>query len=126
MLATDDEDDAVAVAWQPGASPHRALILDVAQGDDGSARNKIIEYDGAGFSSRTGAMPAGALLGMDWHPDGRHALLCGERGALLHYDRDGIETIASGVTDNLIGPFWHPTGASALLLKGPDEKVYTV
>lgn len=132
MLATDDEDDAVAIAWQPGASPHRALVLDVAQGDGragGSpprAHNKIIEYDGAGFATRTGGLPREALLGADWHPDGTYALLCGERGALLRYDGTRIDAIASGTSDNLIGPFWHPDGASALLLKGPDEKVYTV
>jgi hypothetical protein len=67
-----------------------------------------------------------ALLGAAWAPDGSSALLCGARGALFHYDGASVEAIASPTTENLVGPFWHPSGASALLLRGPDEKTYTV
>ena len=30
LLATDDDDDAVAVSWRPGVTPHRALVLSAA------------------------------------------------------------------------------------------------
>ncbi len=127
LLATDDEDDAVAVDWRPGASPPIALALVVAYAADGSAVNKLFEYDGSGFAHRAIEAPA-ALLGAAWSPDGSHALLCGEAGTLLRYDDAGISAIASKTRDNLVGPFWSPTPDRplALLLKGPDEKVYTV
>ena len=51
LLATDDDDDAVAVSWQPGATPHRALVLSSAPGGEGAA-NKLFEYDGATFAGR--------------------------------------------------------------------------
>jgi hypothetical protein len=38
----------------------------------------------------------------------------------------GIEPVASETTDNLVGPFWRPGSEVALVLKGPDERVYTV
>lgn len=141
LLATDDEDDAVAVSWQPGAMRHRALVLAVSyaqprpgaqaplsrspRSDSPSVSNKLFEYDGAGFASRGIEAPA-ALLGAAWRPDGAMALLCGERGALFRYEDGRIDAIASRTKENLVGPFWHPSGQSALLLRGPEEKVYTV
>jgi hypothetical protein len=127
LLATDDEDDAVAISWHP-AVPGRALILVVAYdaaGRDGAPpRNKLMTYDGAGFSTTALESPA-ALLGAAWRPDGAYALACGERGTLLRIDGDRVTAIRSGTKDNLVGPFWRPDGSTAHFLKGPDEKVYT-
>jgi hypothetical protein len=124
VFATDDEDDAVAVSWRPGATPASALVLVVAY-RDGRAVNKIVTFDGAGFSGRTMEAP-GALLGAAWAPDGSHALLAGEHGALFRCDDAGVTPVASGTRDHLIGPFWRPGGAPlALMLKGPQEKTYT-
>jgi hypothetical protein len=126
LLATDDEDDAVAIDWRPGAMPACALALVVSYGGDGGATNKLFEYDGAGFGRRAIEAPS-PLLGAAWAPDGTHALLAGERGTLLRLDAATITPVPSGTRENLIGPFWRPSGAPlALLLKGPDEKVYTV
>jgi hypothetical protein len=124
ILATEDEDDAVAVSWRPGATPHRALVLSAAAGGRGTT-NKLFEYDGATFAGRLIETPA-ALLGAAWSPDGTSALLCGEHGTLLRYDGRAFATIESRVTENLVGPFWHPSAGHALLLRGPDERVYTV
>ena len=133
ILATDDEDDAIAIDWRPGAGPARALVLVLryAAGDERLA-GKIVSYDGRGFAYRT--VPATAkgdvvtLLGLAWHPAGEYALLCGERGKLLVYDGQRMQLIASGTQDALVGPFWQPRAASpvAILLRGPDERVYTV
>lgn len=125
LLATDDEDDAVAIAWQPGAMPHRALVLAVAYGDGGAVANKLIAYDGSGFTTTSVEAP-GALLGAAWSTDGSYALLCGESGALLRSIDGRIEALPSRTNDNLVGPFWRPSSDPlALLLKGPDEKIYT-
>ncbi len=125
LLATDDEDDAVAIAWQPAVAPHRALILAVAYGAGGAVTNKLIEYDGSGFTNASVEAP-GALLGAAWSPDGAYALLCGESGALLRSAAGRTEALPSHTTDNLVGPFWRPIAEPlALLLKGPDEKIYT-
>jgi hypothetical protein len=131
LLATDDEDDAVAVSWrppQPGAAVplrYSALVLAASYGEHRPVSNKLFEYDGAGFASRGIEAPS-ALLGAAWRPDGSMALLCGERGALFRYEDGRIDAIASQTKENLVGPFWHPSGESALLLRGPEEKVYTV
>lgn len=126
LLATDDEDDALAIDWRPGAQPPSALALVVAYDSAGRASNKLFQYDGSGFDRCAIEAPA-ALLGAAWAPDGTHALLAGERGTLLRMDDDAITPIDTGTRDNLIGPFWRPGGSPlALLLKGPDEKVYTV
>jgi hypothetical protein len=124
LLATDDDDDAVAVSWQPGAAPHRALILSAGAGGEGAA-NKLFEYDGATVTGRLLETPA-ELLGAAWSPDGSSALLCGAHGALIRYDGREFVTIESSVKENLVGPFWHPSGEHALLLRGPEERVYTV
>ena len=121
LLTSDDEDDFVAIDWHPSGA--RALIAGYAYGD--KIANKLLTYDGSGFTSRA-VEASGALLGAAWHPSGEYALLCGENGALLRYDGDRVEQIASGTNDNLVGPFWHPSGASALFLRGPSERVYTV
>jgi hypothetical protein len=139
VLATDDEDDANAIDWQPGADPPRALILAARYGEDGALLpGKIVSYDGAGYSYRSiprivraGAATPGdvvTLLGLGWHPSGEYALLCGERGKLLAFDGQRMRIVRTGTTDNLVGPFWQPGVASpvALLLQGPDEKTYTV
>lgn len=126
LLATDDEDDAVAISWRPGAAPPRALVLVVAYGEGGRVSNKLFEYDGAGFSSLALDAPA-ALLGAAWSPDGAYALAAGERGALLRFGDGPVTAIGSGTTDNLVGPFWRPTGSPlAIVLRGPTERVFTV
>jgi hypothetical protein len=133
LLTSDDEDDAVAVSFKPednAADRFRALVLILAYGErDGDGEpavtNKLVEYDGAGFTSRGVESPA-ALLGAAWRPDGAYALLCGERGALFRYAGVRIDAIESGTRENLVGPFWHPSGESAILLRGPEEKTYTV
>lgn len=141
ILATDDEDDANAIDWQPGADPPRALILVARYGEDGALLpGKILSYDGAGYSYRSiprlvrtadAARSPGdvvTLLGLGWHPSGEYALLCGERGKLLAYDGQRMRLVRTGTSDNLVGPFWQPGVASpvALLLQGPGEKTYTV
>ena len=125
MLATDDEDDAIAIDWRTGAQPPSALILAVTYGPEDAVTNKLLTYDGAAFGRRPIEAPA-TLLGAGWAPDGSHALLCGAQGALLRLDDTRIEPIPSNISDNLIGPFWRPGAASALFLRGPEEKVYTV
>ncbi len=124
LLATDDEDDAVAIDWRPGPSPAEALVLVVSYDGD-VARNKIVTYDGSHVRSVAVGGSQAALLGAAWRPDGVYALLCGERGALMRWDGGEMTPIGTSTRDNLIGPFWHPDGSYALLLKGPDEKVYT-
>ena len=130
ILATDDEDDAIAIDWRPGASPSRALVLVTRYaGEDTPLPSKIVQYDGSGFGYRTiQSREYVTLLGLAWHPAGGYALLCGERGKLLTTDGISVKQLQSGATDTLVGPFWQPNSASpiALLLKGPDEKVYTV
>jgi hypothetical protein len=131
LLHSDEEDDFVAVDWHPDG--RRALIAGYAYnpspppsaGSAGRAANKLLTYDGGGFTYRS-VEASGALLGAAWHPSGEYALLCGEAGALLKFAGDRVEQIASGTDDNLVGPFWRPDGSSALLLKGPSERVYTV
>ena len=68
------------------------------------------------------------LLGLGWRPDGAEMLLCGERGAVVAAAGGAVRTVDSGTRDNLVGPFWSPSRDAplAVMLKGPDEKVYTV
>lgn len=123
LLTTDDHDDAVAIDWRPSGDEALAVLV-AYEGD--VPRNKIVRYDGHGFATSIAKTPA-ALLGAAWRPDGAYALLCGERGTLLRLNPDGACTpIETGISDNLVGPFWNAAGTSALLLRGPDEKVYTV
>lgn len=126
MLTTDDEDDALAIDWRPGSAPPAALVLVASYRSGEIAANKLVEYDGAGM--RTTAIEAPAtLLGAGWSPDGSYALLCGERGTLMRTDGASMTALTPGTRDTLVGPFWRPRGEPmALLLKGPDEKVYTV
>ncbi len=122
LLHSDEEDDFVAVDWHPDG--RRALVAGYAY-SAGHAANKLLTYDGAGFSYRA-VEASGALLGASWHPSGDYAILCGETGALLKFTEDRVEQLASGTEDSLVGPFWRPDGSSALLLRGPSERVYTV
>jgi WD40 repeat protein len=128
LLTSDHEDDFVAVDWHPDG--RRALIAGYAV-EGRAPRNKLLTYDGGGFSHQE-VEASGSLLGAAWHPSGDYALLCGERGALLRYAPEGrVEALESGTTDNLVGPFWRPDpdgrgGSTSLLLRGPGERVYTV
>jgi photosystem II stability/assembly factor-like uncharacterized protein len=131
ILATDDEDDALSIDWRPGAGTH-ATVLIASYGEGGRVSNKVLEYAGWGMHHRELDAPA-TLLGAAWHPDGSHMLLCGEGGALLRAEGNTVAPIASGTRDNLVGPFWQPAATApgvkapvALMLKGPDEKVYTI
>jgi hypothetical protein len=124
LLASDEEDDFVAVDWRP--QRQEALIAGYAfRGGDGAVANKLLTYDGSGFRYRPVEAP-GSLLGAAWHPSGESALLCGEGGGLLRFDGKSVEQLPSGTRDNLVGPFWRPDGSNALLLRGPGERVYTV
>ena len=130
LLHSDEEDDFVAIDWHPDG--RSALIAGYAytpstslRAGSGRAANKLLTYDGAGFSYRA-VEASGALLGAAWRPGREYALLCGEGGALLKFNGDRVEQIASGTEDSLVGPFWRPDGSSALLLRGPSERVYTV
>jgi hypothetical protein len=122
-LATDDNDDVVAVDWRPGQHAPEALCV-VTAFDDDRVTNKLFLYNGSGFRTSTIESPQ-ALLGGAWHPSGDYALLCGERGALLRHDGDRAAVLPAGTEDHLVGPFWRPDGSAALLLKGPQEKTYT-
>jgi hypothetical protein len=108
---------------------------------DAPLPGKIVEYDGSGFGYRSlprFAARAGArkqlpgdvvqLLGLGWHPSGAYALLCGARGKLLTWDGRSMKQVRSGISHSLVGPFWQPAVPDpvALLLKGPQENVYTV
>ena len=125
LLTSDEEDDFVAVDWDQDGS--HALIAGYAYDSArGTFANKLLTYDGRGFTSRA-VEASGALLGAAWHPGGSYALLCGEGATLLRYHASGaIEQIDSATDDNLVGPFWKPDGSLALLLRGPSERVYTV
>ena len=90
-----------------------------------SSRNKIFEYDGGSFASRSVEAPCGCLLGRV-ASDGRHAVLVRRTRRLLRYSDEGIVALPSRTKDNLVGPFWRPNGSAAFLLKGPEEKVFTV
>lgn len=127
ILSTDDEDDAISIDWQPGAAPASAAVLVASYADDAPPSNKLIEYHGWGLRHRMLAAPA-PLLGAAWHPAGAYLLMCGERGTLMRYEDGVMVEVASGTRDNLVGPFWQPgaTKPLALMLKGPDEKVYTI
>lgn len=126
LLATDDEDDFVAIDWRPRSG--EALIAGYAWRPEGNALapvNKLITYDGAGFTYRR-VECGGYLWGAAWRPQGDYALLVGQAGLVLRYDGTQVEQLSSGSQENLVGPFWKPDGSVALILKGPDENVYTV
>jgi WD40 repeat protein len=123
MLASDDEDDFVAVDWAPDGT---ALAAGYRAGGPSGAANKVLQFDGSLWRGREWSGGA-ALLGAAWRPDGAYALIAGEGGLLARIDREGgIEKLQTTTQDNLIGPFWRPDGAYAILLKGPSDKVYTV
>ena len=123
LLASDDEDDFVAIDYTADAL---ALICGYAWRPDGVVLNKAVLYDGSAWRSRSWES-TGVVLGGGWKPGGGEALLVGEGGLMLSLDREGgIEELDSETTDNLIGPFWQPDGSAALVLKGPGDKVYTV
>lgn len=123
MFASDDEDDFVAVDWLPDG--REALIAGYAYRRDGGVVNKVLFYDGHGF--RTSLIEApGLLWGAAWRPGTAEALLLGEQGRLIRYGDGRFDPVESGTRDNLVGPFWRPDGAYALILKGPEERVYTV
>jgi hypothetical protein len=121
-LSTDDEDDIVSVDWtQDGL----ALLCGYARRPD-SMVDKVLLYDGSGWRSKVWRSEQ-AVLGGGWRPGGGDALLVGESGLALRLTRDlALDPIESGLDANLTGPFWRPDGGLALVLKGPDENVYTV
>jgi hypothetical protein len=124
LLATDDEDDLVAVDW---SSTGRALACGYAQRRDGETINKALLFDGSSWQTRAWAARGRLVLGGAWRPGSGQALLVGEAGlALTLTPEGGIEELDTGSNDNLIGPFWRPDGASAIVLKGPGDRVYTV
>jgi hypothetical protein len=123
LLATEDEDDFVAVDWRQDGV---ALVAGYATRADGKPANKALLYDGATWQT-TAWDGDGVALGGAWQPHGDRALLVGERGLALTLDAKGVMTqLDTNTDDNLIGPFWKPDGSTALLLKGPGDNVYTV
>ena len=56
------------------------------------------------------------LRGVAFSPDGKQALLVGNRGAVLHYDGSSMRELASPTHENLRRVAWHPDGASALIV----------
>jgi hypothetical protein len=123
LLASDDEDDFVAVDWSAAGL---ALAAGYAWRPGGGKLNKAVLYDGTAWRTRSWTGP-GLLLGAAWRPGAPYALAVGEGGLAARIDeKGGIEELESGTEENLIGPFWRPDGASALILKGPGDKVYTV
>src|SRR5438105_5953140 len=127
ILATDEEDDALAIDWRPNALRASATVLIATYGEGEGARNKLIEYTSSGVTTRS-LDTQGTLLGLAWRPDGAEMLLCGEGGAIVAAAGGAVRGVDSGTRDNLVGPFWSPSRHAplAVMLKGPDEKVYTV
>lgn len=124
LLTSDDEDDFVAIDWRPGVTKE-ALIAGYAYPEGGGAVNKLLTYDGSGFTYRSVRAP-GLVLGAGWHPSGEFALLAGEGGTLLRFDGSTLEPLATNENVNLVGPFWKPDGSHAIFCIGPAERVYTV
>jgi hypothetical protein len=123
LLASDEEDDLVAIDWSGDAT---ALIAGYALSESGRRRNKALLYDGADWRSQSWESK-GLVLGGGWQPGTKTALLVGENGyAARMTDGGGIEELETGTNDNLIGPFWSFSGRTALILKGPGDRVYTV
>lgn len=123
LLATDDEDDLVAADWSTAGL---ALLCGYAWLPDGGMVNKALLYDGSRWSSAAWHSER-LVLGGAWQPGARTALLVGEAGLALRLDESlEREEISGAPAVNLTGPFWRPDGRWALVLKGPDERVYTV
>jgi Tol biopolymer transport system component len=126
ILSTDNEDDALAIDWQPGADPPNASVLVASYNERGRVMNTLLEYGPAGIRT-TRIEGAAAILGAAFAPNGSHLLLCGERGALVAREGDTTRAIDAGASDNLVGPFWRPAGPPlAIMLTGPQDRVYTV
>jgi hypothetical protein len=126
LLATDDEDDFVAIDWRPGGS--EAIIAGYAwrpQEEHSRPQNKLLTFDGAGFTYRRVECD-GYLWGAGWRPQGDYALLAGQHGTVLRFDGDHANPIEYEGKENLVGPFWKPDGTLAIMLRGPEENVYTV
>ena len=123
LLATDDEDDFVSVDWSASG---RALVCGYAWLGDGTPINKTLLFDGSAW--QTLSWPSkGVVLGGAWRPGADDAVMVGEEGLLMRLTAEGsLEPLSTSTTDNLVGPFWKPDGSQALMLKGPDDKVYTV
>ena len=125
ILSTDDEDDAIAIDWRPGAVPGARRCSSRR-----TARACAARTSSSSTRRRLHAAPVDApatLLGPGWRPTGATLLLCGERGTLIRVTSGDRVRSHSGTRDNLVGPFWRPGGGPlALMLKGPDERVYTV
>lgn len=122
LFTSDDEDDFVAVDWRPDG---RALVAGYAYLDSGRTVNKLLLYDGHGFQTSL-VEATGLIWGAAWRPGSGEALLLGAEGCLVRFDGERAEPLESGVRDHLVGPFWRPDGAYALILKGPDQRLYTV
>jgi len=123
LLASDEEDDFVAIDW---TADSLALAAGYAFGAGGTVHNKAVLYDGAAWRTRMWR-DKGVILGAGWSPAGDWALLVGQSGLLARLDREGdARDLESGTEDNLIGPFWRPGRQTAIILKGPGDNVYTV
>jgi WD40 repeat protein len=126
LLASDDEDDFLAVDWRADGL---ALVAGYRASGPGGTANKLLLYDGSVWRGQEWSFPGwtAAVLGAAWWPGRDSALLAGEAGLLALMDPEGgVQEVESGTTDNLIGPYWKPDGTQAIVLKGPGERVYTV
>jgi WD40 repeat protein len=123
LLASDDEDDFVSIDWSAASV---ALVSGYAWRRNGSLVNKALLFDGTSWQTHVHESK-GVVLGGAWRPRHPDALLVGESGLALRLTPGGtFDELDARTHDNLIGPFWKPDGSWALLLKGPDERVYTV
>ena len=108
-------------AWRPDGSS--CLLV----GNRGSA----VLYDpavslraGPSASLRTGGQAFSPLdtktkhnlRGVAFSPDGKQALLVGNRGAVLLYQGSSMRDLPSPTHENLRRVAWHPDGASALIV----------
>jgi hypothetical protein len=56
------------------------------------------------------------LRGAAFSPDGKQALLAGNRGAVLHYHGSSFHALRSPANENLRRVAWHPSGEFALIV----------
>lgn len=123
LLASEDEDDIVAVTWRADGL---ALACGYAIRADGVRVNKAVLYDGSVWRAQAWSGER-AILGGGWQPQSDYALVVGEAGLALKIGLQGeLTELDTGTQDNLMGPFWRPDGSYAIVLKGPSERVYTV
>ena len=108
------------------AAARSALILAVTYGPEDAVTNKLLTYDGAAIRPAP-HRSAATLLGAGWAPDGSHAAPLRRAGSAAAPRRHAHRTRSRRTPATTSSA---PSGArappSALFLRGPEEKVYTV